>query len=84
MRNSFPRISPQFIPTRPKPKPKAKSFSFEDRVRVLVFDSTKIIIELKALCFGDSPRVRQFEGYGKVKTSRVSQVWVPKRIVSPT
>lgn len=35
------------IPT--KPKPKARSVRFEDRVKVLVFESTKIINELRAL-----------------------------------
>ena len=65
---------PKVIPTRPKPKPKTISIRVKDRVKVLVAEFTRIINELRALGIDDGYSVRQFGGYEKVRTPRVSKV----------
>ncbi|KAM7490247.1 hypothetical protein LguiA_033168 [Lonicera macranthoides] len=46
--------------------------TFKDRVRIIIFESTRIMNELKTLCFDGGPKGKQFGGYGNVGTPRVS------------
>lgn len=69
---------PKVVPIRPKPKPKGISISFEDRVKVLIFEFTKIVNEFIILGTGDDSRDRHFRVHRKVKTPCILKVCVPR------